>query len=201
MIGAIELSHLLGLPRPTDEQAAVIESGLEPTVVIAGAGSGKTETMAARVVWLVANRRVAPDAVLGVTFTRKAAAELGRRIRRRLAQWRSVVERDAPDDADHLTLLRAAEPTVSTYAAYAGRLVGEQALRLGAEPDARLMSQAVSWQLADRVMRNHGGALPEDIGAPSSLVKYILQMSGQFADHLVDAAEVEAYCSRLAGLV
>ena len=46
-------------------------------MVIAGAGSGKTETMAARVVWLVANRLVAPDAVLGLTFTRKAADELG----------------------------------------------------------------------------------------------------------------------------
>ena len=85
---------------PTDEQVAVIESPLRPAVVIAGAGSGKTETMADRVVWLVANRLVRPDEVLGLTFTRKAAAELGRRIRRRLAQWRRVVERDAPDDLD-----------------------------------------------------------------------------------------------------
>ncbi|MDT4971454.1 MAG: ATP-dependent helicase UvrD/PcrA, partial [Pseudonocardiales bacterium] len=50
MIRAAELSRLLGLPTPTDEQADVIESGLVPSVVIAGAGSGKTETMAARVV-------------------------------------------------------------------------------------------------------------------------------------------------------
>ncbi|HEX3337477.1 MAG TPA: UvrD-helicase domain-containing protein [Jatrophihabitans sp.] len=197
MIGAVELSRLLELPTPTEEQALVIEAPLEPSVVIAGAGSGKTETMAARVVWLVANRRVSPDSVLGLTFTRKAAAELGKRIRRRLAQWRSVVERDAPDDLDHLTLLRAAEPTVSTYAAYAGRLVSEQALRLGAEPDARLMSQAVSWQLADRVMRRHAEALPDDIGAPSSIVKYVLQMANQFADHLVDVADVEGFCADL----
>src|SRR3954468_14356668 len=99
MISAVELSKRLGLEYPlTDEQAAVIEAPLAPTVVIAGAGSGKTETMAARVVWLVANRMVAPDAVLGVTVTRKAAAELGRRIRRRLAQWRLVLERDAGAD-------------------------------------------------------------------------------------------------------
>jgi DNA helicase-2/ATP-dependent DNA helicase PcrA len=200
-IGAVELSGLLGLPKPTDEQAAVVESALVPSVVIAGAGSGKTETMAARVVWLVANRQVPPDAILGLTFTRKAAAELGKRIRRRLAQWRLVVERDAPDEIEHIALLRAAEPTVSTYAAYAGRLVSEQALRLGAEPDARLMSQAVSWQLADRVMRNHRGQLPDDIGAPSSLVKYVLQMANQFADHLVDVDEVDSYCNNLAGRV
>ena len=128
-IGAGELASLLGLHPPTAEQTAVIEGDLSPSVVIAGAGSGKTETMATRVVWLVANRIVPPDTVLGLTFTRKAAAELGRRIRRRLAQWRGVVERDQPDDAEYLTLLRSTEPTVSTYAAYAGRLVGEHALR------------------------------------------------------------------------
>jgi DNA helicase-2/ATP-dependent DNA helicase PcrA len=201
VIRAAELSRLLGLPAPTDEQGEVIESGLAPSVVIAGAGSGKTETMAARVVWLVANRHVGPDAVLGLTFTRKAAAELGVRIRRRLAQWRHVVERDAPDDVEQLALLRAAEPTVSTYAAYAGRLVSEQALRLGVEPDTRLMSPAVSWQLADRVMRNHPGPLPADIGAPSSLVKYLLFMAAQLADHLVDAADVDAFCEDVLGQV
>ncbi|WP_375499682.1 UvrD-helicase domain-containing protein [uncultured Jatrophihabitans sp.] len=200
-IGATELAERLGLHPPTPEQAAVIESELAPSVVIAGAGSGKTETMAARVVWLVANRVVSPDAVLGLTFTRKAAAELGRRIRRRLAQWRGVVERDQPDDVEYLTLLRAAEPTVSTYAAYAGRLVGEHALRLGAEPDARLMTQAAAWQLADQVMRNHPGELPDGIGALSSVVRYLLQMSGQFADHLVDVDGVDAFCAELEAFV
>ena len=62
---------------PTAEQVAVIEAPLEPLLVVAGAGSGKTETMAARVVWLVANGFVQPEEVLGLTFTRKAAGELG----------------------------------------------------------------------------------------------------------------------------
>ena len=55
-----------------------------PLVVVAGAGSGKTETMAARVSWLVANRLVEPEAILGLTFTRKAASELNERVRLRL---------------------------------------------------------------------------------------------------------------------
>ncbi|MDT4915856.1 MAG: ATP-dependent helicase UvrD/PcrA [Pseudonocardiales bacterium] len=197
-IGAVELSKLLGLEDPpTDEQAAVIEAPLGPAVVIAGAGSGKTETMAARVVWLVANRQVAPDAVLGLTFTRKAAAELGRRIRRRLAQWRQVLEREAPGDpvvTEQLADLLAGEPTVLTYAAYAGRLVAEHAMRVGAEPDARLISPAVAWQLADTVSRNHPDLLPEDIGAPSSVPRYVLEMSGQLADHLAGADEVAQLC-------
>jgi DNA helicase-2/ATP-dependent DNA helicase PcrA len=198
LISAVELSKLLGLDHPpTDEQAAVIEAALGPAVVIAGAGSGKTETMAARVVWLVANRLVAPDAVLGLTFTRKAAAELGRRIRRRLAQWRLVLERDAGADAAvtaQLAELLAGEPTVLTYAAYAGRLVAEHAMRVGAEPDARLISPAVAWQLADAVSRSHPDPLPDDIGAPSTVPRYVLEMSGRLADHLADVGNVERMC-------
>ena len=69
---------------PTDEQALIISAPLEPAVVIAGAGSGKTETMSARVLYLVANEIVRADEILGLTFTRKAAGELNVRIRKRL---------------------------------------------------------------------------------------------------------------------
>src|SRR4051794_38212457 len=190
-IGAVELSKLLGLDHPpTDEQAAVVEAPLGPAVVIAGAGSGKTETMAARVVWLVANRLVAPEAVLGLTFTRKAAAELGRRIRWRLAGWRYVVEHERPGDQDGLAELLAGEPTVLTYAAYAARLVGEHAMRVGAEPNSRLLSQAVCWQLADSVVRRYPGALPRGIGALASVTQYVLALNAQLVDHLVGPGEV-----------
>nr|WP_284290130.1 UvrD-helicase domain-containing protein [Angustibacter aerolatus] len=73
--GAVEIARALGRPEPTPEQVAVIEAPVHPLLVVAGAGSGKTETMAARVVWLVAGGDVAPDEVLGLTFTRKAAGE------------------------------------------------------------------------------------------------------------------------------
>src|SRR5262249_60701546 len=79
---------MLGAQEPTAEQAAVIGAPLAPLAVIAGAGSGKSETMAARLVWLVANQLVRPERVLGLTFTRKAAAELASRVRTRLAGLR-----------------------------------------------------------------------------------------------------------------
>ena len=47
-----ELCDVLGLPF-SEQQLAAITAPLEPGVIIAGAGSGKTETMASRVVWLV----------------------------------------------------------------------------------------------------------------------------------------------------
>src|SRR5208282_856299 len=87
-IGPVQLARLLRLPEPTPEQAAVISAPLGPLAVIAGAGSGKSETMAARLVWLVANGMVRPDRVLGLTFTRKAAAEFADRVRSRLERLR-----------------------------------------------------------------------------------------------------------------
>jgi DNA helicase-2/ATP-dependent DNA helicase PcrA len=68
-LSAVDIARLLGRPEPTPEQQAVVEAPLEPALVVAGAGSGKTETMANRVVWLLANRHVAVSQVLGLTFT------------------------------------------------------------------------------------------------------------------------------------
>src|ERR1035438_3631548 len=86
----VQLARLLGIDEPTPEQAAVISAPLAPLAVIAGAGSGKSETMAARLVWLVANDLVRPERVLGLTFPCKAAAELASRVRVRLDGLRRV---------------------------------------------------------------------------------------------------------------
>ncbi len=72
----------------TDEQLAVVTAPLTPQLVVAGAGSGKTTVMAARVVHAVAWHGLAPSAVLGLTFTNKAAAELAAKVRQSLRQLR-----------------------------------------------------------------------------------------------------------------
>ncbi|MBY0687523.1 ATP-dependent helicase [Microbacterium marinilacus] len=84
-LSAAHLSAALSLPTPTPAQQRVIEAPPVPALVVAGAGSGKTETMSGRVVWLVANGHVERDQILGLTFTRKAAGELDERISARLA--------------------------------------------------------------------------------------------------------------------
>ncbi|WP_442928236.1 UvrD-helicase domain-containing protein [Microbacterium sp. USHLN186] len=83
-LSAQTIALALGLPVPTAAQQRVIQAPLTPALVVAGAGSGKTETMAGRVVWLVANGHVRADEVLGLTFTRKAAGELAERVGARL---------------------------------------------------------------------------------------------------------------------
>ncbi|MGB2557531.1 UvrD-helicase domain-containing protein [Cellulosimicrobium cellulans] len=181
-LSATRIADLLGRPRPTPEQVEVIEAPLEPTLVVAGAGSGKTETMAARVVWLIANELVPPDAVLGLTFTRKAAGELAERVQVRLAQ----LARARGGAASALSLLD--RPTVATYNAYAASLVGDHGLRVGVEPGARLLGEAQQWQLASEVVESWDDDLGTD-RALSTVVAAVLGLSGALGEHLLDPAE------------
>ncbi|MEN5073894.1 ATP-dependent DNA helicase [Isoptericola cucumis] len=177
-LSAREIARLLGRPEPTDEQVAVIEAPLEPVLVVAGAGSGKTETMAARVVWLIANDLAAPEEVLGLTFTRKAAGELTTRVQSRLAQLARAQGRPASG----LDLL--ARPTVATYNAYAASLVADHGLRLGIEPGSRLLGEANQWQLAAQVVESWADDLGTD-RAVSTVVGAVIGLSGALGEHLL----------------
>ncbi|REE98740.1 ATP-dependent helicase [Thermomonospora umbrina] len=183
MISPGELARLLEIPEPTAEQAQVIQAPLAPMAVVAGAGSGKSETMAARVVWLVANGFVRPERVLGLTFTRKAAAELAARVRRRLDQLR---ERLPEDELTRLggEALFDGEPVVSTYHSYAARLFGDHALREALEPTMRLVSPAVAWQIASRVVDDHTGPMDRIDWQPDTVVKAVMELAGDLAEHL-----------------
>ena len=127
-----------------------------PLVVIAGAGAGKTETMAARVVWLVANGYAEPGQVLGLTFTRKAAGQLLRRVRSRLARLAGI-GLGATSSAGAAPVEAADTPVVSTYHAFAGSLLRDYGLLLPVEPDARLLSETELWQLAFDVVNGYDG--------------------------------------------
>ena len=200
-VSATSLAAALGLPLPTTEQVAVIEAPLEPLLVVAGAGAGKTETMASRVVWLVANGLVSPDEILGLTFTRKAASELGARIRRRLSMLAgspALVNWDP--DGMLAARLRSADPEVSTYHAYAGRLIADYGLLLPVEPSSTLLSETELWQLAFSIVSNWTGPL-HTTKVPSGVTEAVLRLHGEMAEHLVDLDTLTAWGDDLRSMV
>ncbi|GIM97889.1 ATP-dependent DNA helicase [Paractinoplanes toevensis] len=182
-----ELARLLRLHRPTEEQIEIISAPVRPFLVVAGAGSGKTETMASRVVWLVANGYARPDQILGLTFTRKAAGELAHRVRTRLGQ---LVRRIGRDDAF------AGEATISTYHSYAARVVTEHGLRAGYEPSARLLTEAARWQIVDSLVRSYTGEMTGLNRAPGTVTDDVLALSGELAEHLVTPDQLAAWTGR-----
>ena len=196
---ALDIAEMLNGPdgkKPTPEQVRMIEAGPAPTLVIAGAGSGKTATMVDRVIWLVDNGFVRPEEVLGVTFTRKAATELRSRMRAGLNTLRRS-RRVAPTDEE----LRegVADPTVLTYHSYANNLVKEYGLRLGVEQDAQMLGDAQKWQLAAQIVQYWEGELPLDKdGVPASaatMINQMLQLSDECAEHLVEPQQVIDFCT------
>ncbi|MFF8287968.1 ATP-dependent helicase [Streptomyces sp. NPDC016309] len=178
-----QLKELLGIPF-TPEQTACITAPPAPQVIVAGAGSGKTTVMAARVVWLVGTGQVAPEQVLGLTFTNKAAGELAERVRTALVRA-GVTDPDVIDPDDP-----PGEPRISTYHAFAGQLLTDHGLRIGLEPTARLLADATRYQLAARVLREAPGPYPALTKSFPTLVSDLLALDAELAEHLVRPADL-----------
>ncbi|WP_223269543.1 ATP-dependent DNA helicase [Frigoribacterium sp. ACAM 257] len=196
-LSAVDVARRLGLPEPTLEQQAVIEAPLVPALVVAGAGSGKTETMANRVVWLLANGHVEVSQVLGLTFTRKAAGELGERIERRIRQLGEAgLLGDDPDPFD--------VPTVSTYNAFANGVFRDDALRVGREPESQVLGEASAWQLArSLVVASRDDRLAGLGRSVDSLTEAVLRLSHALSENVAGGDDVLRLSDRfldLAGL-
>ncbi|HET6561927.1 MAG TPA: ATP-dependent DNA helicase [Marmoricola sp.] len=176
----------------SDQQFAAVSAPLEPAVVIAGAGSGKTTLMAARVVWLVGTGQVQPHEVLGLTFTTKAAGELAIRIRGALHDAGILGDsRSASTDDEVL------EPTVATYNAYASGLLAEHGLRIGHEPDTRVVADASRYQLAARVIDRHTRDVTHLSDHPPTVTNNLLALDAQLSEHLLAPRELLAFQERL----
>jgi len=178
-VAPAEITAAMGA-EPTDEQWAAISWPLEPCVLIAGAGSGKTSVMAARVVYLALGALgrvdapgVMPGNVLCLTFTNKATENLRLRVRRALA---------------HLELAEGEEPEIMNYHGFAASLLDRYGVLAGFEPDTRVLNQAQREELCgrvlDRVTFEHAAATYQP-----SLVSKILDLDDQLQNHRVAPAE------------
>ncbi|HMR50160.1 MAG TPA: ATP-dependent DNA helicase [Arachnia sp.] len=168
------------------EQLTAITAPLEPSVIIAGAGSGKTTVMAARVVWLVGTGQAHPEDILGLTFTRKAAAELAQRITAALTRAGVLTGADGEG-----------EPLVLTYDSFAARLVSEFGLRIGIDMEPTMITGAARFRLASRAVAEAPGPL-ESLSRlrPSSVARRVLALDGELQSHLVSLEEVRAFTAR-----
>lgn len=202
VFSALDLARFLGDPHrppmlPTEDQQAVIEHPVgDAVLVVAGAGSGKTETIANRVLWLIVNGLVEPREVLGLTFTRKAAGELGERLRGKLfavlerAQASSMLAQLSDAQRNRITRLNSQLddsldlPEASTYNAFAVSVTQEFGSILGSA-DA-LIDEATAWGLArDVVVASTDPELQAIDASIDRLTVALLRIARSSREHLV----------------
>ena len=168
---------------PTEEQWRAISYPLEPFVLVAGAGSGKTSVMAARVVYLAmvasglveaTHPGVAPGNVLCLTFTNKATEYLRLRVRDALAQ---------------LHLEEGEEPEISNYHGFAAQVLERHGMLVGIEPSQRVITPAQRVEIAERVLDTMTFQNLTTRWQPS-IVANILSLDEQLQNHLVSPDEV-----------
>lgn len=179
-----DLPELLGIPL-SQEQLRAATAPLEPQLIVAGAGTGKTTVMAARVVWLVSTGQVSADQVLGLTFTNKAAGELRHRIRSACASAPVASIEQEPGEA-----------TVLTYHAFAGQLLAQFGPLLGLEADQRMLTDGQRARLAYAVACDPWDAAGL-VGSPERVAEKIRAMDDELADLDVSLAEVKQYDTAL----
>ena len=175
-LGATQIQAIVDATKtPTAEQVRVIEAPRRPLLVVAGAGSGKTETMSMRVLWLLANHPdLTPASILGLTFTRKAAGELGDRLRERIR----LLSRELPQMRERLD----EDPVTLTYNSFAERIVSEHGMRIGIDPDFSMLSEAGALDMMTQIVEAWPTDLDDDL-SPAGVVGRILHLAGEIAEH------------------
>lgn len=179
--------HLL-----TPEQLLAVEGAsiTSPTLVIAGAGSGKTELMTVRILYLVANGFATPEQILGLTFTKKAASELSGRVLRSLYLMRETEfwPKDLEQDFS--------PPNITTYNSFGNEVFRQNALAVGYEPDAQVLTESGSVALAKELLRSLN---LEDLPQLESwektvdyLVERLLSINSELTDNQATVESAEA---------
>lgn len=167
---------------PSEEQWDAIRAPMAPMAVIAGAGSGKTAVMTARIIWLVEQGLVNPGQVLALTFTSKAAGEIEARLTYALGE---------------MTVRPVEHPTMSTYHAFALQILTTHGPRIGVDAEFGLLSTAQKWQMLMGLVNDIGQIEVLELRHPLSFINQTIELADQCANHLVDTTELRQACDQI----
>ncbi len=166
----------------TDEQRRAVEHGTGPLLVVAGAGTGKTHVLTARIVHLIGAGAAKPHEILAVTFTEKAAAQMQERV-------------------DVNTPIGLNDAGIKTFHGFGDEVFREFALELGRSGELRVLSSAeqvifVREHLYDLPLRRYRPA-----GDPLRHVRALLDLFGRARDEDVSSEAYSAYAAKLRAAV
>jgi DNA helicase II / ATP-dependent DNA helicase PcrA len=161
------------------EQLRAVTHGEGPLLVVAGAGTGKTEVITRRIAWLVGTRRARPAEILALTFTDKAAEEMQLRV-------------------DQLVPYGYVDTGISTFHAFGDRLIREFAFELGIAPDVRVLSRAEVVVFLRERLFELGLEVYRPLGDPTRFLGALAALFARCRDEDVSQERYLAHVARLA---
>jgi DNA helicase-2/ATP-dependent DNA helicase PcrA len=161
------------------EQRAAVTHGDGPLLIVAGAGTGKTQVITRRIAWLIATKRARPEEILALTFTDKAAAEMEARV-------------------DLLTPYGLVGATISTFHAFCDRLVRQRAVEIGLTAQLSVETPAeILVFLRERVM-DFPLSRYRPLGSPDSHLRALVALFDRARDEDVAPERYLEFAEQLA---
>ena len=158
------------IPLNPEQRAAVLCTD-RPLVIVAGPGTGKTRTLTVRIAHLILEKAVAPESVLAITFTNKAAGEMAERL------------------AGLLGVERARRVTIKTFHAFGARLLRQHAERVGLSPEFVILAEEdrlalLRWACPELKAAEAEAALEQISAAKNEMFR--TRMNAENADNTAD---------------
>ncbi len=171
------LEALLGGLDP--DQLRAVTHGDGPLLVVAGAGTGKTQVITRRIAWLIATHRAKPSEILALTFTDKAADEMAVRV-------------------DQLVPYGYTDTAISTFHAFGDGLIREYALELGLPTDLRVLTRPeVVIFLREHLFEFELDAY-RPLGDPTRFLAALATLFSRCKDEDISPADYLAHADRVA---
>jgi ATP-dependent helicase/nuclease subunit A len=163
-----EFLELISDSRPAQQEAIMADEDL--VVVSAGAGTGKTETLARRYAWLVTTGRAKFNQILTLTFTEKAALEMRERIRMRLRNWYKQLSNQGNFQHLYEAIDNLDEAPISTIHSFCMRIIQKASLYFDIDPNIRVISSPEEFgfwnNLQNILRRNDWNWFDENVSDP-----------------------------------
>lgn len=204
-VSAAELAKIIGFHEPTEEQAQIAEHppyvnvgssrAASPLLVVAGAGSGKTKTLSLRAAYLATEHGIEGQNILGLTFTRKAAAELAENLTDGLNRVEEARKMARGGEVEPFAFLLNS-PEATTYNSFALNVVQEFGATVGITPSVEHMGEAASWQLMSEVVAGWSKDLHGEL-KEGTVVARALSLREDVANQGMSAEEARRAIERL----
>jgi len=160
------------------QQRRAVTHGEGPLLVVAGAGTGKTQVVTRRIAWLIATKRARPSEILALTFTDKAAEEMQLRV-------------------DQLVPYGYTDTLVATFHAFGDRVIREHALELGLPSEPRVLSRPETVIfLRERLFRLELDAY-RPLGDPTKFLAALAALFSRLKDEDIAPEEYRAHAAAL----